>query len=950
MAMMVFVLAIVCPAFAVSTIYVDADASGANDGSSWTHAYNYLQDALADANTSTKPVEIRVAQGIYKPDQGTNQMNGDRTATFRLINGVAIKGGYAGAGGPDPDARDINENRTILSGDLAGDDGYNLANRKENSYHIVTGSGTDATAVLDGFDIRYGHANRQVDPWGAGMYNDHGSPTVKNCGFGSNHALAEQGSMGGGMYNYGSSPILINCAFGGNHAKVTDKNQAGGNGGGMYNHNSSPTLTNCTFRSNSAREYGGGMYNLDSNCTLTYSTLQANSAFLDAGGIYNCRSTLTLTKCILIGNWAYGSNNGGAIYSDASDATLTNCTFIRNSGNGSSLVCDSSGQLNPSTVRMTNCILWDHGNEIWNNDNSSVIISYSDVQCGWPGQGNISADPLFVSPGSVENFRLAESSPCIDTGDPNYVPEPNETDFDGFPSIVGGRIDMGVYEFQGRLIVYVDKDAPGSNDGSSWINAYNCLQDALIPADPTGGPVEIRVAEGIYKPDQGAAVMPGDRAESFHIKPRVSVIGGYAGFGYSDPNVRNINKYETILSGDLAGDDGSNFENNDENSYNVVRGGALGETTILDGFTITGGNANDFKSYNARGGGIRVSPDISFTIKNCTIIRNRAKYSGGGIYSGGSSGCCFPIINCRFIANRAGWRGGAISLDGESLPNISNCVFAGNSAESGGAIGNIEGYPRIKNCTFTGNRALDECDAVIDYDGGGFRNCILWANTGQSHKPIPDCYGGRYSCIQGWTGALGGIGNINEDPLFVDPGYWNDNGTPDDANDDIWVDGDYHLLPDSPCIDTGDPNYISEPNETDLNGRTRVIAGRIDMGAYEAPIMAEARIAPQTLNLASKGNWITCYIWPPDQYNVADIEPNSIFLEGQIQPEQFSIDQKQQVATARFSRENVLPTLDVGEIELTITGRLTDGTVFEAMDTIKVINKAGKQTNKVPCD
>ena len=925
-------------------IYVDDDATGANDGSSWADAFNYLQDALTAAWSGD---EIHVAQGIYKPDRGAVVTTGDREATFQLINGVTLNGSYAGTSEPDPNARDIKEYRTFLSGDLAGDDRYNFANRKENSYHIVTGSGTDATAVLDGFYIWRGHANRQEDPWGAGMYNDHGSPTVKNCAFVSNHAFAEHGSMGGGMYNYGSSPVLINCRFSGNSADVTDKNKAGGNGAGMYNHLSSPKLTNCTFMSNDARDYGGGIYNIDSNLTLIYSTLQANRAFLDGGGIYNCRSTLTLTKCMLVENWVYGSNNGsnngGAMYSTASDITLTICTLARNGAtNGSSLACDSPGQLHPSSVQMTNCIFWDYGNEIWNNDNSSVIISYSDVRCGWPGEGNISADPLFVPAGG--NLRLSELSPCIDTGDPNYISEPNETDFDGFPRIVGGRIDMGVYEFQGRLILYVDNDAPGSNDGSSWANAYNCLQDALIPADPTGGPVEIRVAEGIYKPDQGAAVTPGDRRASFRIKPRVTVKGGYAGFGEPDPNVRYIKFHESILSGDLAGDDGPNFENYDENSYNVVRGGALGETTILDGFTITGGNAYGPEVYHTEGGGIHVFPDINFTIKNCTIIRNRAKYHGGGIHSLGSSGCCFPIINCRFISNSAGWRGGAISLDGESMPRISNCIFAGNSAESGGAIGNIEGYPRIKNCTFTGNRAQDECDAVGER--GRFRNCILWANTGQSPQPIPDCYGGYYSCIQGWTGALGGIGNINEDPLFVEPGYWNANGTPDDANDDVWVDGDYHLLPGSPCIDSGDPNYIAGPNETDLDGGPRIIGGRIDMGAYETPIFAEIRILPRTINLASKGKWITCYIWLPDDYDVADIESGSVLLERQIKAEQLVVNEQEQVAIARFDREKVRSILNVGEIELTITCQLTDGTVFEATDIIKVTDKAGKKSVK----
>jgi predicted outer membrane repeat protein len=438
---------------------------------------------------------------------------------------------------------------------------------------------------------------------------------------------------------------------------------------------------------------------------------------------------------------------------------------------------------------------------------------------------------------------------------------------------------------------------------------------------------------------------------SFRIKARVTVKGGYAGFGEPEPNARNIKLHKTILSGDLNGNDGPNFENNDENSYNVVRGGALGETTILDGFTITGGNANDFKSYNTRGGGLHVFPDINFTIKNCTIIRNRAKSNGGGIYSGGSSSCCFTINNCRFIANRAGLRGGAISLGGESMPNISNCVFAGNSAESGGAIGNIEGYLRIINCTFTGNHALDECGGVIDYDGAShFKNCILWANTdkGGADESAQFMFSWSwgspldYSCIQGWTGDLGGIGNINEDPLFVDPGYWNDNRTPDDANDDVWVDGDYHLLPDSPCIDAGDPNYITEPNETDLDGRTRVIGGRIDMGAYELPIFAEAKIVPKTINLASEGNWITCYIWLSHDYDVADIEPDSIFLEGQIQPEQFSFDEQQQVATARFNREKVQSILNVGDTELTITCQLTDGTHFEATDIVQVTDKGPK--------
>jgi hypothetical protein len=191
-----------------------------------------------------------------------------------------------------------------------------------------------------------------------------------------------------------------------------------------------------------------------------------------------------------------------------------------------------------------------------------------------------------------------------------------------------------------------------------------------------------------------------------------------------------------------------------------------------------------------------------------------------------------------------------------------------------------------------------------------------------------------------------GLGNIDVDPCFACVGYWDSNEIPADPNDDFWIEGDYHLLPDSPCIDAGDPNYLAKPNETDLDGKPRVINGRIDMGAYEygsTAILAEADFDPNTLNLNSRGRWITAFIWLPEPYNVDDIDPNSVVFENQVKPDRFWLTEDEQTAIAKFDREQVQAILVVGDVELTITGRLADGTSFEASDVIKVIDRGGKK-------
>jgi sugar lactone lactonase YvrE len=435
--------------------YADADATGANDGSSWKDAFNYPQDALSVAKLGD---EIWVAQGIYRPDQDTDNPTGtgDRAATFQLKNGVTIKGGYAGYSEPLPDKRDIKRYESVLSGDLDANDAdvndprdlLTGTTRLENCYHVVTAGDVDAAAVLDGFTITAGNADGSFSDYtgaGGGMFNYGRSidcrPTVTECTFIGNSAV-ELG--GGGMFNYGHgdgqcNPVLINCAFIGNASATA--------GGGVCNWGSSPMIANCTFTRNFADGGGAGM---------------ANSGFGPPEG-----SSPSLTNCVFASNSTTGSGGGMSNW-EFSSPTLTNCIFAGNSADNEGGGMCNEFHCDPT---MANCILWnnsdtggkDESAQVFNYD-STPVINNSCIQ-GWTGglggTGNIAADPLFrdadgpdnIAGTSDDDLRLMEGSPCIDHGDNAAIPVGTDADPDGHPRIIDGDcndtdiVDMGAYEF-----------------------------------------------------------------------------------------------------------------------------------------------------------------------------------------------------------------------------------------------------------------------------------------------------------------------------------------------------------------------------------------------------------------------------------------------------------------------------------------------------------------------
>ncbi len=604
----------------------------------------------------------------------------------------------------------------------------------------------------------------------------------------------------------------------------TIKNGYHEKGGGIYCESASPTITNCVISDNTASltPYGGGgMYIQYGNPKVKNCVFSRNTASFCGGGVLICQTSLlfpaTFVNCIFVSNSAF---YGGGMYNYNSPTKIINCTFNQNcasAGNSGGLQIEEY-EYYGSPLQITNCIFWGNENtQIYYDDGQAPVVNNSCIQGGWTinGTGNTGENPCFLNaeaPAGLDGIFATEDdglllpsdspySPCIDTGNNTAIDnEGATTDIIGNLRKADGNhddptppydttiVDMGAYEVV--PVWYVDITKAGG-DGKSWTNAFKYLQDILNNTNLKAGD-EIWVAKGDdnYKPDRGGGKTPGDRSASFVLKTGVDIYGGFAGTE-ALRSQRDWLKNVTTLSGDI---DGDGFDNHD--SYNVVKGA---DNATLDGFTITGGNAN-LSIYDgggiycyytsprinnciitgnyaySQGGGIYcyyASPVVTnctitansaiwgagvanrysnLTLSNCIIKNNQAVYGsiiragyGGGMYNIYSP---VSVTNCIFSGNTAaqGFCGGMYNFN--SSPTVTNCVFCGNSAKSGGGMYNYgsNSKPLLTNCTFSKNYATNGSGGGMYnyyYSTPALTNCILWLDTATVSGP--EIYNSSYS-------------------------------------------------------------------------------------------------------------------------------------------------------------------------------------------------------------
>ena len=757
-------LFVVSGGFSQTTRYVKPTASGSGNGTSWSNASADLQAMIYASNSGD---QVFVAAGIYQPAIGQS---------FALKEGVKVYGHFAGT------------ESSLSQRNLSGVDTSFL--EANGAYVMYNNAGITPASILNGFCLRYAF---RLNVNGACLYNNHASPTIKNCIFYNN----ETDNGGGAIINDQCAPIISHCIFRNNTAVA---------GGAVFNYISNAKFLNCLFYDNYSSGSGGAVSNHTSypsfiNCTIVHNQAIQGSAI---------------------------NNYIPANTPNTQPVIITNCIVWDNFGSPASVI---------------------------NNDGSfpTTIVTYSNTQVPFAGTGNISADPSFVN-APMGNYELQFVSLGINIGN-NDAAILSEIDFDlsGGARIQRCDVDMGAYEFHeySSHKIFVKPTVSGQGDGSSWANAMNnlqlainlsCVDDSVFVAGgiyprPIGQSFSMKEGVKIYGHFSGTESTLAERDlmsidTSFLVSNAnnntiinnytngltiASVLDGFTIMStfqvnfnrgiennYASPLIRNILFYN-LGSGAVYNNRCSPVFRNDIFLKNASHDGGAIYSLASD---VDIENCYFEKNLASYGGAIAilgVGPNQVYQIGNSVFLENRSIAVGGGIHLLEGR---LNIDKCKFMKNEADDYGGVIFSNNSHDINISNSLFALNHSSYGGAIWSYAPPVNIMNSTIAFNSGTSACDA-LGVNTFTFINTILWGNSGiggiqSEYADVSIGRGIKVNCLSSADGL---------DPMFV--------------ADSV----DFRLSPCSPAINAGNNAYATS---TDLVGGPRIVNNFVDLGPYES--------------------------------------------------------------------------------------------------------------------
>ncbi|WP_300670725.1 choice-of-anchor U domain-containing protein [Desulfoluna sp.] len=779
--------------------YVSPTGDAANDGQSWSTAWKDPQRAIWYAAPGEA---VWVATGTYTPTWSPNLPGNldPRARHFSLKKGIAVHGGFTGTETTLAD-RSFAATETIFTGDSLGNDNplapETCSENLRHTFYHPAGLCLDATATLDRVTISSGNADgTDLHSLGAGMLNLSASPTLTLCRFTKNQA-----SNGCVLYNDNASPRLVQCLATGNQAiAITNRNH------------SRPNLINTTVANNT-----GGVINDPTSSVRLDSCIIWDNGF--EAQVSDAGNTSTILWSLVGGPEQNPAADPEFTDPENDEFTLSDTSPAIHAGNPAATVDTLGTQDLGGNHRLCGPIdmgaFENHTADIdcdgikeadKDSDGDGLPDLYENAHGTDPSQADTNGDGTpdgredtdgdglnaleELSAGTDPALADTDGDGLTDREEVAFGSSPTEkdrwadTDEDGFSNgreVMAGTLCNDAASYPAKQTVFVDVDASGANNGSSWGQAFTNLQTAIFYAAPGE---EVWVAEGTYVPSDAPHLPDNTEPKGYHftLKAGVSIYGGFEGDeSLRDP--RDTETHKTRLSGDQGGGIHSNH---------VIWHKALSSSeTLLDGVTVEEGDGTTPSAdiTSTYGGGLRNEGNLR--LNRCKIINNSA-FWGGGIHAAGGS---LTITNCLIATNTSLIQGGGLYLSGDDFKLIATTVAENTSPNAANL------YVANATSTVAGEETQQISGSII---GTGFT----------VFKGTPLHITG--SCIpEGTLSSVDEPGNTVSAPLFV-----NASG------------GDFHLQSISPCRNTGPVNTEDGPGLLDLSGEPRVRCW-IDMGAYE---------------------------------------------------------------------------------------------------------------------